>query len=62
MDAVRGALPSFAWSTFANWAAVGAWYRSLSLDQAVPDPSIRAKVTELTAGKVQRAGEGESHL
>ena len=51
MDALKGKLPSIAWTTFPDWAAVGSWYRQLSLSQAAPDASIQAKVTELTAGK-----------
>ncbi len=51
LDATKGELPGFAWSTFPDYAAVGAWYRSLAADRIAPDAAIRAKVTELTAGK-----------
>ncbi len=51
LDLTKGALPSFAYTTFPDWAAVGAWYRSLSVGRVEPDTAIRAKVAELTAGK-----------
>jgi hypothetical protein len=51
LDLTKGELPSLAWSSFADWAAVGAWYRTLTAHRAVPDAAIRAKVAELTAGK-----------
>jgi tetratricopeptide (TPR) repeat protein len=51
LDATQGALPDVAWTTFPDWAAVGAWYRELALSRAAPDDTLRAKVTELTAGK-----------
>jgi tetratricopeptide (TPR) repeat protein len=51
LDADQGKLPSVAWSTFQSWAAVGAWYRGLEGDRAMPDAEIKAKVAELTAGK-----------
>jgi transglutaminase-like putative cysteine protease len=51
LDLTKGELPSLAWSSFADWAAVGAWYASLTADRTVPDAAIRAKVAELTAGK-----------
>ena len=47
----NGKLPSLAWTTFKSWAEVGAWYRGLEGDRAVPDDEIKAKVAELTAGK-----------
>ncbi|HEX4154203.1 MAG TPA: DUF3857 domain-containing protein [Acidobacteriaceae bacterium] len=50
-DNEQGKLPSVAWTTFPDWAAVGAWYRGLEGDRAVPDDEIKAKVAELTAGK-----------
>jgi hypothetical protein len=51
LDLTKGELPSLDWSSFADWAAVGAWYKTLSADRTTPDPAIRAKVAELTAGK-----------
>jgi predicted transglutaminase-like cysteine proteinase len=51
LDAERGKLPSVAWTTFPNWAAVGEWYRGLELSRTAPDDEIKAKVAELTAGK-----------
>ena len=51
LDEERGKLPSVAWTTFPNWAAVGEWYRGLELSRAMPDDEIKAKVAELTAGK-----------
>ncbi|HEV2619471.1 MAG TPA: DUF3857 and transglutaminase domain-containing protein, partial [Acidobacteriaceae bacterium] len=50
-DALQGALPSFAWSTFPSWDAVGAWYASLAADRTAPDDAIKSKVADLTAGK-----------
>lgn len=50
-DLKEGALPSIAWTTFPDWAAVGAWYRDLQASRINPDPSITAKVAQLTAGK-----------
>ncbi|MBS1821380.1 MAG: DUF3857 domain-containing protein [Acidobacteria bacterium] len=46
----KGELPTIAWTTFKSWEDVGAWYRGLEADRAVPDASIKAKVGELTAG------------
>ncbi len=46
-----GALPDIAWTTFSSWAAVGAWYRALEGDRALPDEAVKAKVAQLTAGK-----------
>ncbi len=43
-------IPDVAWTTFHDWAAVGAWYRSLSADRAAPDAAIRARAAALTAG------------
>ncbi len=51
LDAKEGKLPSVAWTTFKNWEAVGAWYQGLESDRIVPDPAVKAKVAELTAGK-----------
>lgn len=51
LDVERGKLPSVAWTTFPNWAAVGEWYRGLELSRTAPDDEIKAKVAELTAGK-----------
>ena len=47
----KGALPSFGWTTFPSWEAVGAWYRGLEAGRGKPDATIAAKVTQLTAGK-----------
>lgn len=51
LDIKEGKLPTFAWTTFPDWAAVGAWYRDLSVSRATPDAAIKARVAELTAGK-----------
>ena len=51
LDWREGKLPDVAWTTFADWAAVGAWYQTLETDRTAPDDAIRAKVAELTAGK-----------
>lgn len=47
-DANGRKLPSVAWTTFHNWAAVGAWYRSLELPQSKPTPAILARANQLT--------------
>jgi transglutaminase-like putative cysteine protease/tetratricopeptide (TPR) repeat protein len=52
LDAEQGKLPSVAWTTFPNWAAVGEWYRGLEASRTTPDDEIKAKVVELTAGKM----------
>ncbi len=51
LDAAEGKLPSIAWTTFPDWAAVGAWYRDLMAGRTAPDGAIRSKVAQLTAGK-----------
>lgn len=51
LDEERGKLPSVAWTTFKSWPDVGAWFRGLEGDRAVPDDEIKQKVAELTAGK-----------
>jgi hypothetical protein len=52
LDATEGKLPSVAWTTFKNWEAVGAWYQGLESDRIVPDAAVKAKVAELTVGKM----------
>jgi tetratricopeptide (TPR) repeat protein/transglutaminase-like putative cysteine protease len=44
-------LPDVAWTNFHTWQEVGAWYRSLEGSRTEPDDDIRAKVTQLIAGK-----------
>lgn len=51
LDLEQGRLPSIAWTTFKTWGDIGAWYRSLESDRVVPDDAVKAKATELTAGK-----------
>jgi tetratricopeptide (TPR) repeat protein len=51
LDSDQGKLPSVVWTTFKSWEEVGAWYRSLEVDRATPNPEIKAKVAELIAGK-----------
>ena len=51
LDTTQGKLPSIAWTTFPDWAAVGAWYRDLSRGRTAPDAAVRAKVAQLTASK-----------
>ena len=60
LDATRGKLPSLAWSTFPDWAAVGAWYRGLMAERATPDAAVRAKVAELTAGKTTELARAQT--
>ena len=43
-------LPDIAWTSFANWAEVGAWYRTLASDRAAPTPELKAKAAALTEG------------
>ncbi|GAA3756103.1 DUF3857 domain-containing protein [Terriglobus aquaticus] len=49
LDKTEGRLPDVAFTTFPDWAAVGAWYRGLEADRMQPDATIRAKVAEITA-------------
>lgn len=51
LDETKGELPSLGWTTFADWPAVGTWFRGLLTDRVTPDNDIKAKVAELTAGK-----------
>jgi len=51
LDDTKGKLPGIAWSTYPDYSAVGAWYRTLAADRIAPDEAIKAKVAELTAGK-----------
>jgi transglutaminase-like putative cysteine protease/tetratricopeptide (TPR) repeat protein len=41
-------LPSVAWTTFHDWAQVGAWYHGLIEPRAQPTAAIRTKADELT--------------
>ncbi len=43
-------LPEIAWTSFKDWAAVGAWYRSLAADRAAATPELQARAAALTAG------------
>ena len=60
LDWREGKLPDVAWTTFADWAAVGAWYRTLEAGRTQPDEKIRAKVAELTAGKTTDQAKAEA--
>jgi tetratricopeptide (TPR) repeat protein len=51
LDGEQGKLPAIAWTTFKSWEDIGIWYRSLEADRIVPDDTVKAKVTELIAGK-----------
>ncbi len=42
--------PSIAWTTFASWQALGAWYRCLARQRAAPTPALRAKADAITQG------------
>jgi hypothetical protein len=42
--------PDIAMSGFQSWAQMGAWYRGLTKNRAVPDAAIQAKADELTRG------------
>ena len=52
LDAKEGKLPDVAWTTFKSWEEVGSWYRGLEGERMVPNADVKAKVTELTAGKM----------
>lgn len=41
-------LPDIAWTTFHNWAEIGAWYRSLAKERADPTPELKARAEALT--------------
>lgn len=43
-------LPRLYLSSVPNWQAVSAWYYDLAKDRMVADPSVKAKVKEVTAG------------
>jgi tetratricopeptide (TPR) repeat protein/transglutaminase-like putative cysteine protease len=47
-DADGRKLPAVAWTTFHSWAEVGDWYRSLALERAQPNDTLRARATEIT--------------
>lgn len=51
LDAKEGKLPDVAWTTFKNWAEVGAWYRGLEGERMAANADVKAKVAEVTAGK-----------
>lgn len=55
LDETEGRLPDIAYTTFPDWAAVGAWYRGLLADRVQPDAAIRAKVAEITAHSATEA-------
>jgi len=40
-------VPSVAWTTFHNWAEVGAWYRSLAESQLQPNDALKARAAEI---------------
>lgn len=50
-DADQGKLPPIAWTTFASWADVGAWYRGLEGSRFEPDDEIKAKTAEIIKDK-----------
>jgi tetratricopeptide (TPR) repeat protein len=43
--------PAVQMTTFSTWEEMGRWYAGLEKDRRQPTPEIRAKATELTAGK-----------
>ena len=61
-DRTEGELPLIAWTNFPDWSSVGAWYRELAKDRIAPDAAIKAKASELTAGKVSDEEEDSCHL
>jgi len=60
LDETKGGLPSLGWTTLPDWSAVGAWYRGLLTDRLTPDEAIKAKVTELTAGKATQLEKAQA--
>ncbi len=60
LDARKGVLPSLAWTTFPNWAAVGAWYRGLEGDRIQADTTVKAKVAALTVGKTNEIDKAQA--
>jgi tetratricopeptide (TPR) repeat protein/transglutaminase-like putative cysteine protease len=46
-DADGRKLPAIAWTTFHSWGEVGDWYRSLALERAQPNDTLRARVTDI---------------
>ena len=52
LDDREGKLPDVAWTTFSSWEAVGAWYRGLEGERIEPGAEVKAKVAQLTAGKL----------
>ena len=42
--------PSVVWTTFGNWAQVGAWYRGLVGSGAATTPSLKARADQLVYG------------
>jgi len=52
LEETQGKLPTIAWTNFKSWEDVGGWYRGLEKDRIEPDEEIKAKVAELTAGKI----------
>lgn len=44
-----GERPAIAWTSFASWAAVGAWYRTCAGPDG-PDPAVKAKADEVVYG------------
>jgi transglutaminase-like putative cysteine protease len=48
-DAPQDKKPPIAWTTFANWEAVGLWYRGVIAGRDAVTPAVQAKADELTA-------------
>ena len=57
LDLTQGKLADFAWTTFPNWEAVGAWYRALEATRIDSSPAVTTKVNELIAGKTTQEEE-----
>ncbi|HLI75875.1 MAG TPA: hypothetical protein VKV02_02940, partial [Acidobacteriaceae bacterium] len=43
--------PPIAWTTFANWEEVGAWYRSIAETSEAPTPELKARADAIVYGK-----------
>lgn len=43
-------LPDIGWTSFPDWAAVGAWYRSIAVERAAPTPALKARADAIIQG------------
>ena len=62
LDWREGKLPDVAWTTFVNWAAVGAWYQSLESGRTVADDRAAGEGGGADSGQDDRCREGSGGL